>query len=152
MKEKNKKLILYIIICFLTIFSLYICLKINKNRIIEETLSSSIKDYLTEIKYEEISNHITENPNEIIYISNSSEKSSLEFEENLIPIIKRYNLENTMIFININNTNLQDPFYQNAPQLIFYKNNEVSDLIDCSILKDKKQILAVLKERGYIND
>ena len=57
-----------------------------------------------------------------------------------------------IIIIRDNNTNIVDPFYQYAPELIFYKDGEVSDMIDCSTLKSKKDIIKELKERSVISD
>ena len=62
MKEKTRKLILYIIICLLTLFSLVVVLKLNQNRINENLSKLSISDYLSGINYDEIPNYITEQP------------------------------------------------------------------------------------------
>ena len=67
-------------------------------------------------------------------------------------IIKKYNLENEVIYININETTIIDPIYQNAPELVFYKDGAISDIIDCSTLKSKKSIINELKERSVIDD
>lgn len=155
MKEQTKKMILLIAICTVTIGILVVALKLNQNR--EENLlsESKIKDYLTEIKYDEISNHVIEQPSSVIYVSNSSEDSTKKFEnfENIfIPVVKKYNLENEIIYININGITVVDPFYQSAPELVFYTNGEVSDVIDVSTLKTKDDVIKVLKERSVIND
>ena len=80
MKEQTKKMILLIAICTVTIGILVVALKLNQNR--EENLlsESKIKNYLTEIKYDEISNHVIEQPSSVIYVSNSSEDSTKKFE------------------------------------------------------------------------
>ena len=57
-----------------------------------------------------------------------------------------------IIYININGITVVDPFYQSAPELVFYTNGEVSDVIDVSTLKTKDDIIKVLKERSVIND
>lgn len=152
MKEQTKKMILLIAICTVTIGVLIVALKLNYNR--EENLlsESKIKDYLTEIKYDEISNHVIEQPSSIIYVSNSSEDDTKNFEKIFIPVVKKYNLENEIIYININGITVVDPFYQSAPELVFYTNGEVSDVIDVSTLKTKDDIIKVLKERSVIND
>lgn len=152
MKEQTKKMILLIAICVVTIGILVVALKLNYNR--EENLlsESKIKDYLTEIKYDEISNHVIEQPSSIIYVSNSSEDDTKNFEKIFIPVVKKYNLENEIIYININGITVVDPFYQSAPELVFYTNGEVSDVIDVSTLKTKDDIIKVLKERSVIND
>lgn len=150
MKEQTKKMILLIAICTVTIGILVVALKLNQNR--EENLlsESKIKDYLTEIKYDEISNHVIEQPSSVIYVSNSSEDSTKKFENIFIPVVKKYNLENEIIYIN--GITVVDPFYQSAPELVFYTNGEVSDVIDVSTLKTKDDVIKVLKERSVIND
>lgn len=152
MKEYTKKVILLSVILFCTLLILFIALRINENRLYEKSLNSKIKRYLTEIKYEEISTHLVERPNAIIYVSNSSNSDVKKFEKKLIPVIKKYNLENEIIYININEVNIVDPIYQNAPELLFYKNNMLEDIIDCNTLKTKKDIIKILKERSVIDD
>lgn len=152
MKEQTKKLILLIAVCFVTLMVLFIALKLNANRNYNLLSTSSIDKYLTEVKYDSISTHIIENSNAIIYVSNSSEESSKLFEKNFKKVIKKYNLENEIVYININDTNIVDPLYQNAPQLIFYKNGAVEDIIDCITLKTYDNIVKELEERSVIND
>lgn len=81
-------MILLIAICTVTIGILVVALKLNQNR--EENLlsESKIKNYLTEIKYDEISNHVIEQPSSVIYVSNSSEDSTKKFENIFIPVVK----------------------------------------------------------------
>lgn len=152
MKEQTKKNILLVFICIITLAILFISLKINYNRINNDLSDSNIKGYLTEINYEEISTHVIEQPKSIIYVSNSSDIKSKNFEKIFKNIIKKYNLENDIIYININNKTIVDPIYQNAPELIFYKDGKIYDMIDCSTLKTKNDIIKVLKERSVISD
>lgn len=152
MKEKTKKKILLIILCMLTLLVLYVTIRLNSNRKHSLLLNSDIKGYLGEIKYEEIESHVKESPNVIIYVSNSSQNESIKFERMFKDIIKKYNLENEVIYININETTIIDPIYQNAPELVFYKDGAINDIIDCSTLKNKKSIINELKERSVIDD
>lgn len=152
MKEKTKKLILLIMICVVTLLILFVALKLHENRKSNILSNSSIKNYLSEIKYEEIANHVVENPSAIIYVSNSREKASADFEKKFKEVIKKYNLNNDIIYININETTIVDHFYQYAPELVFYKDGEVNDVLDCTTLKNEKEIIKVLKERGVIGD
>lgn len=152
MKEQTKKNILLVFICIITLAVLFISLKINYNRINNDLSDSNIKGYLTEINYEEISTHVIEQPKSIIYVSNSSDIKSKNFEKIFKNIIKKYNLENDIIYININNKTIVDPIYQNAPELIFYKDGKIYDMIDCSTLKTKNDIIKLLKERSVISD
>lgn len=152
MKEQTKKNILLVFICIITLAVLFISLKINYNRINNDLSDSNIKRYLTEINYEEISTHVIEQPKSIIYVSNSSDIKSKNFEKIFKNIIKKYNLENDIIYININNKTIVDPIYQNAPELIFYKDGKIYDMIDCSTLNNKNKVINILKERSVISD
>lgn len=152
MTEEIKRKILLIIICVLTLLVLVVAIRLNERRIDNELSTSAINKYLTEIKYDDISSYVIEEPSVIIYVSNSSDDKALNFEKKFIPIIKKYNLENNVIYININQLNIEDPFYQNAPELIFYENGSVKDIIDVSALKTKKDIVKILKERSVIGD
>ena len=152
MKEKTKKTILLIAICLITLMVLFIALKLNENMKQELLSTSGMKNYLTEIKYEEIATHVVEQPNAIIYVSNSSDDSLYTFEKEFKTVIKKYNLENEIIYININDSVIVDPIYQNAPELVFYKDGQISDMIDCTTLKSSDEIINVLKERSVISD
>lgn len=152
MKEKTKKTILLIAICLVTLMVLFIALKLNENRKQDLLSTSGMKGYLTEIKYEEIATHVVEQPNTIIYVSNSSDDSLYTFEKEFKTVIKKYNLENEIIYININDSVIVDPIYQNAPELVFYKDGQISDMIDCTTLKSSDEIINVLKERSVISD
>lgn len=152
MKEKTKKTILLIAICLVTLMVLFIALKLNENRKQDLLSTSGMKGYLTEIRYEEIATHVVEQPNTIIYVSNSSDDSLYTFEKEFKTVIKKYNLENEIIYININDSVIVDPIYQNAPELVFYKDGQISDMIDCTTLKSSDEIINVLKERSVISD
>ena len=152
MKEQTKKIILLIAICIVTIGILVVALKLNVNMKENLLSDSNIKGYLTEINYEEISTHVIEQPKSIIYVSNSSDIKSENFEKIFKTVIKKYNLENDIIYININNKTIVDPIYQNAPELIFYKDGKIYDMIDCSTLSNKDKIIRALKERSVISD
>lgn len=152
MKEQTKKIILLIAICIVTIGILVVALKLNVNMKENLLSESKIKGYLTEINYEEISTHVIEQPKSIIYVSNSSDIKSKNFEKIFKTVIKKYNLENDIIYININNKTIVDPTYQNAPELIFYKDGKIYDMIDCSTLSNKDKIIRALKERSVISD
>lgn len=152
MKEKTKKLILYIALCVVTLSLLFLAIKINDNRLKELDKESTIGSYLTEVKYDNIKEYILENPNAIVYVSNSSEDSSKEFENTFKKVIKDYNLENDIVYINIYELNTNNAFYNNAPEILFYKDGVVSDAISCDALETYKDIVKIFKERGVIGD
>ena len=102
MKEYTKKVILLIVLSLFTLLVLFITLRLNYKRQEDMLSKSSISKYLTEIKYDNISSYLVEQPSIIIYVSNSSLGSSNEFEKKFIPVIIKYNLENEFVYININ--------------------------------------------------
>lgn len=152
MKENTKKKILLVILCTVTLLVLFAAIRLNSNRKNSILSSSLIGGYLSEIKYEEIITHVKEQPNTVVYVSNSSDEKSINFEKTFKKVVKKYNLENEIIYININGVTIIDPLYQNAPELVFYKNGEMSDLIDCTTMKSTSDIIEKLKERSVIND
>ena len=152
MKEQTKRVILLVVICVVTLSVLIIALKLHENKENNLLATSDISNYLTEINYDEIENHVIEQPSAIIYVSNSSEEKTIDFEKIFIPVIKEYNLENDIIYININETTIADPFYQNAPELIFYENAEVKDVVDVSTLNKSSEVEEIFKERSVIGD
>ena len=92
MKEYTKKVLLLVVICVATLAVLVVALKLHENKMNNLLSESEIKNYLTEIKYEEIKSHVTEMPDRIIYVTNSSEEESKTFNKIFIPVIKKYNL------------------------------------------------------------
>ncbi len=152
MTEKTKKIILLIAICVVTFSALFIALKLNENKKVNDNSISLINDYLAEAKYEDINNHIIEQPNIVVYVLNSSDSESNDFDKKFVSVIKKYNLENEIIYININNLNLPDPIYQHAPEFVFYKNGEIIDIIDCNTLNTSEDIVKIFKQRGVISD
>ena len=152
MKEETKRKILLAIICLLTLAILVVAIKINENRVNNELSVSKIDSDLTEIIYDDISNYVAENPSAIIYVSDSSSDISRNFEKLFIPIVKKYNLENKIIYININNLDMEDPFYQVAPEFILYKNTDVKEAVDLSNIKTQEELINILKERSVIGD
>lgn len=152
MKEYIKKIILLITLCVVTLVALVVALKINYNKNKDKLSKSKIGNYLTEIKYEEISTHVVEQPNSVIYVLNSSEEETINFDKIFIPVIKKYNLENDIIYINLNNAKILDPVYQNAPEFVFYESGNMSEMVDLASVTSSDDIIKLLKERGVISD
>ena len=152
MKDETKKKILLGFICIFTLLILFTAIKINENKKNNDLSVSLVHGYLEEVTYQDISTYVIEEPNAVIYVSNSSDDNSKKFEKIFMPLIKKYNLENKITYININNIVIDDLLYQNAPELIFYSNSVVNDVIDVSTLSNEKQIEKLLRERSVIGD
>ena len=76
MKEQTKRVILLVVICVVTLSVLIIALKLHENKENNSLATSDISNYLTEINYDEIEDHVIEQPSAIIYVSNSSEEKN----------------------------------------------------------------------------
>lgn len=152
MKEETKKITLVVIICLLTMFLVVIALMLNAKRQDSIAANSAIDGYLSEIKYEEITNHIVEKPDAVIYVTNSADEKSREFDKLFQKVIKKNNLENEVVYVNVNDAKIIDPIYTTAPELVFYSGGAISDIIDATTLKSDKEITQALKERSVIID
>lgn len=152
MKEKNKKLIIYILMCIFTLVILFFVLKIGMNKKNYDMKISYIDKYLTEVKYDDLKINLLENPKTIIYVSDSSLKETRKFEKLFKNVIKKYNLENDIYYINIYNSKISSKTYKNAPEIIFYKETEIIDIIDCNLLEEEEDIINIFIERDVIND
>ena len=111
---------------------------------------SKISDYLSGISYSDISNYTTEQPRIVIYVTKGSINN--DFEKNFIRVIRKYNLENEIVYLDIEDKNIVDPIYENSPELVIYRDGKVTDMIDCTLLKNTSSIKKALLERGIIND
>ena len=152
MKEYTKRLILLIVICLFTLILLFVTIKLHEKRNNEILSISNLDGYLTEIKYMDLETHIIEQPNAIVYISNSGDDVSRKFEDILKEVIIKHNLENEITYININNSEITDPVYRHSPSLVFYNKGQIEDIIDCSSLNSIKHIIKIFEERGVVID
>lgn len=150
MKDKTRNTILYIIICVITLLLLVITLKLNRDRINENLSKANISDYISGIRYDEISNYVTEQPAVVLYVTNGNKNES--FERMLIRAVKKHNLENEILYIDINNQNINDPIFENNPEFVIYKDGIITDIIDCRLYNNSNEIIKSLIERGIIND
>ncbi|MEG2351416.1 MAG: DUF6568 family protein [Bacilli bacterium] len=150
MKEETKKKVLLITICVVTLAVLFVAIRLNEKRLNESLSTSKIDAYLSEIKYEELPNHLVEKPDAIVYVSNSSEQESIKFEGKFQNVIKKHNLENDIVYVNLNNLNIADVNYTYAPELIFYKDGKVSDVINATNLKLERDIIKIFRDRNII--
>ena len=152
MKRETKNRILLAFICIVTLFALFLTIRLNKNRLQDLSDKSYVSGYLTEITYESINDYVVENPNAIIYVSDSNDSKSTEFEKIFSKAIKKYNLESSIYYININDTNIVDLFYQNAPEIVIYKDGAVSEVIDANTISTYDELIKAFKERSIINE
>ncbi len=118
---------------------------------------SIMKDYLTVINYNELSNYITENKDAIIYVSILGDEKINRFENSFKNTIARNNLKNAMLYLDVTNEDLYSvrkelKITTSFPCIVVYTNGTITDTY--SIEKNKynnKKIVKYLNRIGAIS-
>lgn len=87
--------------------------------------NSVIKDVAREINIDEISNYTLESPKFILYVSSGGDLDIKDFENNFKKLIKRLDIEDDIIYLNMDN--VYDDIYSRLNS--FSKNEKVGSLI-----------------------
>jgi len=109
MKEKKiprKNYIIYGIIVVVTLTLVFYVNEWYKAYKQYELENSYISKYIKEANYLEFQNYTLENPNLIVYIGQKNCRKCVKLEKELYKVIKKYNLEDEVIFLNV--TDLED--------------------------------------------
>jgi len=67
-----------------------------------------LKDKLTEVTISELDTYIAENTDAIIYIEVSEDENSREVAKDLYEVVKKRNLTNRVVYVNLSSTNDKD--------------------------------------------
>jgi hypothetical protein len=67
-----------------------------------------IRGYLNEINYQELNSYVKENPNLLVYACAPSRSDCRNLEYNLRKEVKKYNLKEKLVYLNILENNLSD--------------------------------------------
>ncbi len=131
-----------------------------------------ISNTLQEVKYDNLSSLVTERDFVIIYTCTTSEKACRSFENKFIDYIKKENLNDTIIYLNIgynsDEKNVLSKLYKNYkhndlikrlntyPSIIIFSNSKIVDFISSDEGVNNKLTIAMveqfLKGYGVIND
>lgn len=124
----------------------------------ENNLKIPIMDkYLRVINYNELDDFLVENKDSVIYVSKLNNKEIREFEKKLKLIINDYSLNNTILYLdltdkNINKLKLEDKNIS-YPAVLIYKNGEIISYFDIKKNNyDIKLLKEYLIEEGIINN
>ena len=128
-KERNllKNYIILVIILLLVVgLTIYLCecFKVYKEEqktipVIRGTLVSEI----TEVDYEPF---LIENPSTTMYLCTSSSDRCRSFEKDFKKIINKYNLQDTIIYLNLSNVENQEEFVDDFNSKHEYKKGELT--------------------------
>ena len=156
-KITKKNYFILILIFILTILlTLYLASWYNKTKNLYD--EDSTNAFLAQIKIEEISSYLLENPNKIIYISSGNSNFETDFQV----LIKDYELKNEVVSLKITDANtieqlkefIDDKIKDKIglfPNILIAENGKIVDF-----LYDKKQeikiqdVLKFLKEKEVI--
>lgn len=117
-----------------------------------------IRGTLSEISSEELDHYILENPNCNIYMCTASDPKCRTFEESFIKLIKKKNLQDDIVYLNLSDVN-QEEFIKkinekypykielttNYPAIIMFEDNRVSNL-----LQENNKELTIVKTKQFI--
>ncbi len=136
----------YILLCLITItilgYILYYNLKLEE--------PSLLKEYINEIKYNNIKNFMIENSHAVIYATNNTK--NIDFEKDLKSIVIKYNIsEKVLYYKNTNYKDINDKTYNKTNILVFYKNNVIEQVVSTKNLTYDK-LLSLLIENEIINE
>jgi hypothetical protein len=111
-----------------------------------------LKDTLMEITHDELDHYITANPDAVIYIEVSEDENSREVAKDLKEVIKKRNLANKVVYLNISSIEDKDAFFTdfskkylkedvltNYPALVLFLDGK----IDAYVSKTNRQKLNI---------
>lgn len=114
-----------------------------------------INGYVNEISENELDNYLLENNDTFIYICKADDSKCRRLEKGLKDFIKRYNLKDKTIYINLSKVRNEKKFIKNLnynysgfkevnnyPSFIIVKNKKILDLVSADItVNDIKDLL-----------
>lgn len=160
--KKNKiplknYLILLLIFSLTGILVIYLC---NCYTVYNESKKEIpvIRDTLFEITDKELEHYILENPTSLIYMCTASDQSCRNYEEGLIKLVKKSDLKDKMVYLNLSNID-QNEFVEkfnenyhykvslttNYPAIVAFDDGKIT-----SILQEKNQMLTIKKTKQFI--
>lgn len=139
-KIPKKNYIIYAFIVIITLALVIYATEWYKAYKQSELDNSYITKYVNEINFEEFENYTLENPNNIIYIGKTNCEECLKLEKNLYKIIKKNELVDETVFLNVTNFNdlnkITDKYNIetlksniNVPSIAILKDSKITDVL-----------------------
>ena len=166
MKERRiprKNYIIYGIIVVVTLTLVFYANEWYKAYKQNELENSYIAEYVKEVNYPEFQNYVLENSDLIVYIGEKNSEKCVSFEKELHKVIKEYNLEDEVIFLNVsdvNNLNVITDTYRisslntslSIPSVAILKNSKFYDILNSNDDNELRsdEIIQLLEEHEYI--
>lgn len=160
MREVPKKnyVIFLLMVVAVVIVVLYLS-ETHKTRISHKYISS-MNNFVTEIKVDDIENYIIENPLVVIYVSDKKDESLKEREEDFKELLTEYNIQRYFVYLdmsidtesvsnNFENKYNEELYYENLPILFVMIDGQVVDIYNEKNY-DTTKIVAFLKKNEVI--
>ena len=134
---KNYIILITLFVC--TILILYFITEKYESYKEYEKKTPVIADTLHEISTDEIFHYVTENPNVVLYMCVASDDVCRDYETSLKKLVKKEGLEDSITYINLTNTNI-DEFVSNFNNQYKYKKSLTTSYPAFVIIKDNEII------------
>lgn len=166
MKERKiprKNYVIYGIIVVVTLALVFYVNEWYKAYKQHELENSYIAEYVKEVNYNEFKNYVLENTNLIVYIGEKNSEKCVNFEKKLYKVIKEYNLEDDVVFLNVTDINDLTQIFNtykintinsalNIPSIAILTNSKFNDLLNSDDNNEIRtdEIVQLLEEHEYI--
>lgn len=153
-----KNYLILFVICLITIATtLYFCkcYQVYSESMLEIPV---IKGTLSEITSKELNHYVLENPNCTIYMCTASDKNCRNFETDFIKLIKKENLQNSIVYLNLSDVNQEEfvkefndkynykvKLTENYPAIVIFEDSSIS-----SILQETEAPLSINRAKQFI--
>ncbi len=131
------------IVAILTFVLLYVLVSYFEKRKEYENSTHVRMNFLSELKESELSNYLLDNPDTIIYISDSTDSNYASFENELKTLILNENLAKNIVYMDV--YKLSSSFFQNWKQGMFASTVTLHQFIypNVFVVRDR-QVVSVL--------
>lgn len=103
-----------------------------------------ISGYVNEVSKQEIDNYLLENNDTMIYIGKSDDNNCRTLEKDLKTFIKKYNLRDQIIYIDLNKMNDKETFIRNFNNK--YATNKQIDTYPAFVILEDSKILDLVSK------
>jgi hypothetical protein len=164
--RKYKNIITLVIVCTVT---LIVCsYALNWHSVYKQNLANStiITDYIHELKVEEFTNYIVDNPFAVVYFGVIGNEDCRRFEEEFKKYILKNNLQETIVYVNVSSLNSgnlgeqldktynikalrdQNKYLKEVPAVAVYNHTVLSDFVSDNALTVNK-VDVLLSKYGF---
>ena len=122
----------YIILSLMTIGVIIVCLIFNKVYKFSnnKNYSSIMRDFISEIQYEDLDNYLLENLDVVLYINDNSTKNDQNLEKELKKIITNNGISQYVVYIEKSEDIIKKyDLDSNSPIFIAYQNGIVTEIL-----------------------